>query len=323
MNGQIQTGRRGVTMIELLIVMAMLGVVMTAMYSLYATHQRSAYTEDEALEVQQSLRIALDSMTRDIRMAGFAIAGPATPVNSVGTSNNLGATQFDSNKSDSITINTTSTSETYARIDAARTGLGAFTVDSSESVDMFSDGDLVTIVRPQYKTQPGGAANIFRIKTAPSGRDRTAKTITLEVSAGGDINAPYNTGDVIARLGASGATVAALPNTITYCLGSFAGVANCGGPLATCPAAGGQLCLMRIENVNTLLNPPTNLIASNMSGLQLRYLLDDLTETDLPVDFSKVRAVRVTLTGQTAATAGLSGQARVRQVQSVIQLRNR
>ena len=323
MNGQIQTGRRGVTMIELLIVMAMLGVVMTAMYSLYTTHQRSAYTEDEALEVQQSLRIALESMTRDIRMAGFAIAGPATPVNSVGTSNNspLGATQFDHNKSDSITINTTSTSETYARIDAARTGLGAFTVDSSESVDMFSDGDLVTIVRPQYKTQPGGAANIFRIKTAPSGRDRNAKTITLEVSAGGDINAPYNTGDVIARLGASGAAVSPLPNKITYCLGSYDGVANCGNAQHQCPQVGGQLCLMRIENFDT--NPSINLIASNMSGLQLRYLLDDLTETDLPVDFSKVRAVRVTLTGQTAATAGLSGQARVRQVQSVIQLRNR
>ena len=283
------------------------------------------------MEVQQNLRIALDSMTRDSRMGGFAIAGPATPVNFVGTNDNLGA-----NQSDSITINTTSTSETYARITppagsagpVARTGLGAFTVDSSESVDMFSDGDLVTIVRPQYKSQPGGAANIFQIKTTPSGRDRNAKTITLEVSTGVDNNAVYNAGDVIARLGASGAAVSPLPNTIHYCLGSNAGVASCGGAQPTCPAVQGQIefCLMRIENWTAFPNSTgtgISLIASNMSGLQVRYLLDDLTEKDLPVDFSKVRAVRVTLTGQTAATAALSGQARVRQVQSFIQLRNR
>ena len=76
--------RGGFSLIELLIVMAMLGVVMTAVYSLYYVQFRSALVQDEAVEVQQNLRISMDQMTRDIRMAGF-LACPA-PIHFSGAS---------------------------------------------------------------------------------------------------------------------------------------------------------------------------------------------------------------------------------------------
>src|SRR5574341_1873842 len=69
----IHKNRSGFTLIEVLIVAAMLGIVMGAIYSLYVTHQRTAYTQEEEVDVQQNLRIAMDSISRDIRMSGFLI----------------------------------------------------------------------------------------------------------------------------------------------------------------------------------------------------------------------------------------------------------
>src|SRR3990172_10702339 len=90
---------RGFSLIELLIVMAMLALVLVAIYSLYDTHSKSAYVQEEVVDVQQNLRIAMDSISRDIKMAGVLIplvdnAGTGTnlenmPVGNVG--NNTGA----------------------------------------------------------------------------------------------------------------------------------------------------------------------------------------------------------------------------------------
>jgi prepilin-type N-terminal cleavage/methylation domain-containing protein len=68
---RISSNDKGVTLIELLIVAFMLGLVLMSVYSIYITSQRSSYTQDEMVEVQQNLRIAMDSITRDIRNAGF------------------------------------------------------------------------------------------------------------------------------------------------------------------------------------------------------------------------------------------------------------
>jgi prepilin-type N-terminal cleavage/methylation domain-containing protein len=308
MNNTVPKNEAGFTIIELLIVMLLMGLVMTAIHSLYVTHQRSTYVQDEVVEVQQNLRIGIDSMTRDIRMAGFLIPQTTTPVAAVGSAG--GPVQPlpapDNINSDTITVNTAAGSGTYARINADRTGLGAFTVDSAESVDAFSDDEEVRIIRPGDRQQPGGPGNTFKVTL----RDRAAvpPTITLAVKTGADINASYVKGDIIAK------TDAAIPNTIVYCLGP---VASCGSG-ATCPT--GQLCLMRVQNGTT------NVIASNLAGLQLRYLMDNLTELDAPVaaDFGKIRSIRVTLIGQTQTTTGLSGQqSKRRQMESIIQIRNR
>jgi prepilin-type N-terminal cleavage/methylation domain-containing protein len=333
MDRKLLTNKRGVTLIELLIVMAMLGMVMAAIYSLYSTHQKAAYTEDEVVEVQQNLRIAMDSITRDVRMAGFLIprTGAFTPINAGLTSDGTGPAQPlpapDNVNSDAITINALSTFGTYARIDPppdtsfsfSPSGevSGDFPVDSADSVDMFNTGDTVRIVRPQDRTEP--LNTLFTVTVIPA--NRTAKTITL--TTGSPATTVYQRGDIISKVSATAPNTVNPPSTITYCLGPSA---TCGDTVTTCPA--GQLCLMRIENMTIAnsMGTSANPVAANMAGLQFRYLMDDNSESNLPVsaNFSQIRAVRVLLIGRTSTTVGLSGgQPKIRQVESVIQMRNR
>ncbi len=304
---------RGVTLIELMIVLVILSLVMMSIYSLYITHQRTAYTQDEVVEVQQNLRIGMDSMTRDIRMAGFLIPYNNTPVSAV--NNNAGIAQPlaapDNINSDAITVTTASAAATVARISQPPAG-AVFTIDNPQSVDPFQSGDVVTIIRPGNRMLPAGTGISFTI----AGKDRVVPSITLS-SAPGGIFAP---GDVMVGLGAGGI----YPNTVTYCLGpsTLPAPNGCGNGVGTCPA--GQLCLMRITNIGTP-NENSQLIAQNMAGLQIRYLLDDGTpETDSPANLNTIRSVRVTLIGQTVTTKKLSDNtSKQRRLESVIMMRNR
>ena len=316
--------RRGVTLIELLVVIGILSLVMGAIYSLFTTHQRSAYTQDEVAEVQQNQRIAMDSITRDVRMAGMLV--PTIPVklppiqlagNATGVSQPLPAP--DNVPSDEMTLNTASASSTFAKIvpvgstDYTVTGTPfSVPVDFPESVDSFNVNDMVRIVRPVSKTEPTtptepvSVSRVYKI----TGKDRTAPSLELTIMAGytSPLGLPLKAGDMICVT----ASPYTNPNTIRYCLGPTAACGSGG----TCPA--GQLCLMRS------VNGASDVIAQNMAGLQFRYLLDDGTEVDAPANYLNVRAVRVMLTGQTVVTKALSGgQAKIRQIESVIQIRNR
>lgn len=312
--------------------MGIFGIVMGAIYSLYSAHQRSAYTQDEVVEVQQNLRIGMDSITRDVRMAGILV--PYIPITQVKmppvqlASNATGAMQPlsapNNVNSDDMTLNTESASATFARItplNNATTYIVAASpfsipVDSPTTVDSFNVNDYVRIVRPQDRSEPKLSTEalltgrVYQI----TGTDRNVPSLTLTIAGGynNPTNINLNKGDMICKT----ASPYTHPNTIRYCLGP---TAACGSG-ATCPT--GQLCLMRIVNGAT-----TDVIAQNMAGLQFRYLLDDGTEVNAPTtaaDYGNIRAVRVTLTGQTVTTKVLSGgQAKVRQTESVIQLRNR
>ena len=326
----------GVTLIELLIVMGLFGIVMGAMYSLYSAHRRSAYTEDEVVEVQQNLRIAIDSITRDIRMAGMLV--PYVPNRSLKippvqlAGNATGVMQPlpapDNVNSDDMTLTTASASATFARITPFSNATAyivtastfSIPVDSAVSVDSFTPGDRVRIVKPQDRSEP-------KLSTEPlltwraykvTGTNRNIPELGLAIDKGNDpTGISLNRGDMICNT-ASPYTVH--PNTLRYCLGP---TAACGPGVTTCPT--GQLCLMRMVNSNT-----TEVIAQNMAGLQFRYLMDDGTEDNTPPfpallpDYSNIRAVRVTLTGQTISTKALSDDTtKVRQIESVIQIRNR
>ncbi len=315
MKNRIMQKQGGFSLIELLVVIGMLGLLMTAVYSLYWTHQHSAYTQDEVVEVQQNLRIGMDSITKDIRMAGFLLPGSAfSPVSlatsSVGTAQPLPAPNDVA--SDSLTLQAVNASYVVSRITVSQTGLGTFTVDD---VGGFKSGDITALITALTKTSIGGLAGSDRF-TATVATGATT-SITLSGSAGGGVTFTPTDYDMIVKLDKDSSGSAVYPSTIQYCLGSNED-SPCCPAVDSCPA--GQLCLMRI------VNGTTNVIAQNIANLRFSYLLDNNTETASPAtaDYRNIRAVRVTLIGQTIKTRGLSNnQSKVKQLQTVLGIRNR
>ena len=67
----------GFTLTELLIAMAVAGIVMAGVYSAYSSQQRSYIAQEQVVAVQQNLRVAMYFMEREIRMAGCDPKGSA------------------------------------------------------------------------------------------------------------------------------------------------------------------------------------------------------------------------------------------------------
>ncbi len=305
--------RRGFTLIELVIVMGMLTLVLVATYSLYDTHSKSAYVQEEVVDVQQNLRIAMDSISRDIKMSGVLIPLDDNPgtgsnvenvsVGNVGDNTGVGAT-------DIITLNAASATGQYARIDEDYPVTGTtvtLKLDSADAVSTFSIGNYVRIIRPPERIDPAGPiGTIFLV----AGMDPapTVRTITMTRVSGNDpTGKQFNKGDMLTGT----ASTAPHPNSISYFVTS-------GG--TTCPA--NLFCLARQTNAGSVA-ADTQVIATNITNLQFRYILDTNAETDMPVDYKQVRAVRVTITGQTVATQVQSGGPKTKQIASVVKLRNR
>jgi type IV pilus assembly protein PilW len=64
-------GNRGFTLVELMIALAVGGVVMAAVMTAFLSQHRSYLAQDEVVEMQQNARVAMDMMVRDIRSAGY------------------------------------------------------------------------------------------------------------------------------------------------------------------------------------------------------------------------------------------------------------
>lgn len=63
--------RHGFTLVELMVALAISGIIAAAMYSAYISQQRINQAQEQILEMQQNLRAGLDMMTRELRMAGY------------------------------------------------------------------------------------------------------------------------------------------------------------------------------------------------------------------------------------------------------------
>jgi type IV pilus assembly protein PilW len=69
--------QRGFTLVELLVSVALAGVVMATVYSSYVSQQKAYVTQEQVAMMQQNLRAALYHLERDIRMAGYDPTGKA------------------------------------------------------------------------------------------------------------------------------------------------------------------------------------------------------------------------------------------------------
>lgn len=62
---------RGFTIVELLVAMVIAGLVLASIYAVFTSSNRSYHTQDRVVDAQQGLRVGLDFMVRDIRLAGL------------------------------------------------------------------------------------------------------------------------------------------------------------------------------------------------------------------------------------------------------------
>jgi prepilin-type N-terminal cleavage/methylation domain-containing protein len=81
--------KNGFTLIELAVVIAIMSIVLGAIYSVFAATNRSTTNNEVIAEVMQNLRTSIDFMEQDIRMAGLDRFGTANAGIEAATVNNL------------------------------------------------------------------------------------------------------------------------------------------------------------------------------------------------------------------------------------------
>ena len=62
---------RGFTLVEILVAMSVMAIVTGAIYGVFFSSSRSCRTQDRVVDAQEKVRVGIDFMVRDIRMAGY------------------------------------------------------------------------------------------------------------------------------------------------------------------------------------------------------------------------------------------------------------
>lgn len=96
---------RGVTLIELMIVMVIAAILVGGIYTLFISQQRSYSVQDQVVGIQQDARAALTIMAREIRLTGFLTGSTGFDINPGAVSFTTAVTPQNSNAApDQITI---------------------------------------------------------------------------------------------------------------------------------------------------------------------------------------------------------------------------
>lgn len=71
MKRQKRFNKKGITLVELVVGLVICGMVVAGIYRLFVSQTRAYAVQDQVVEVQQNIRIAMEILLRDLRMAGF------------------------------------------------------------------------------------------------------------------------------------------------------------------------------------------------------------------------------------------------------------
>jgi prepilin-type N-terminal cleavage/methylation domain-containing protein len=193
---RIPHGSPGMTLVELIVVMAILSVVMLAVMSLYIPTQQSAVAQSQVSDVQSNLRLALNRMTQDLLIAGFLV-----PTNPVIFEASATPTTAENPDDDDFTIRTRAVGNAFARVSSAASASGdiRITVTNPAMVDLFPVGSKVRLFEPitanEVKATTGSDADRVYTVTAngsgtfdispgtviTSASDVPAETVVLKV----------------------------------------------------------------------------------------------------------------------------------------------
>ena len=290
MNNKLRGSSAGFTLIELMVATAIIGIVMASIFSLYITMQRTTNNQENIVDVQQNLRVAVEYLSRDIMMAGALTPKDISKISS---------------GSDATTLKMVTASSTHKIAMLGQDIMVPTPADphfilnlrSPSMANLFLAGQKVRIIRPQGGEEPLGLdLDVVNVYSDPSNPNYPGVEINKPVLAE---EVQLKQGDMVVRV--SALPGAPNPSTITWDL-------NAGN--------------LRRERDN---NGPVNIV-ENISALAFSYLYDDglggVAETSTPTtsELENVQAVRVTLTA--VADKQTDRVDRPRSISSVVSLRN-
>ncbi|MDY0270493.1 PilW family protein [Trichloromonas sp.] len=284
----------GFTLIELLIVMVVMGLVITSVYSLFINSKKTATTSEEVVDVQQNLRIAIDTLAGDIRMAGFLLPNDTDPISSAPASLGIDTNNDDAPDTGTVfSLQTISSTRAYARVISEDLYGGGLTV-ASGSAAAFSKDDLVHVIRPSSAKSISGPLTLAE----PSG---DVLLISTDEDAKPYLPGSINPNDIVVK------NLDEEPKTVSYWL-------------CASDSAGDNIYNLVRNNGNTTMT-----VASNINTIDLSYILEDGTESSAPAALEAIRAIRLTVTGQTDNTktglANFSG-VKTRSLQTIVKIQN-
>jgi prepilin-type N-terminal cleavage/methylation domain-containing protein len=81
---------QGLTLIELLVAMAISVILTAAIYRTFIGQHRTYTVQEQVVDMRQNVRVAINRMMREIRMAGFGDVSSVLPITTIdGTFNNI------------------------------------------------------------------------------------------------------------------------------------------------------------------------------------------------------------------------------------------
>lgn len=270
----------GFSLVEILVVLVIMGLVVTAVYATFLSTQKQAYTQEAVIEVQQNLRAALDFLVKDIRMARF-MSPPEenalvnAPAQMLVDANDNGIYENTLDERPLFSLVSASSLYGYARVIGEMAGGVLVAPGTSQQ---FAAGDAVRVFRP-VSLNP--ATGVYAVSGISPGT-------TDGVELSGYVAGAAAVGDLLVRMPA-GAGNDDFPLQIDY-------------QLVADPSSSdinmNQL-QRRITDRDGNIIENFQLIASNISNIALNYL----DKSGNPVsDLSEVVAVEITMTAQTDAT---------------------
>lgn len=289
----------GFTLIELLIVMVVMGLVITSVYSLFINSKKTATTSEEVVDVQQNLRVAIDTLAGDIRMAGFLVPDDVNPISSAPASPGIDTDADGSLDTGTVfSLRTISSVRAYARVISEDPLGGGLTVESG-STTMFSEGNRVHVIQPSSGKDISGSLTLGE----PSGD-------VLPITTAGYSPGSISAGDIVVR------KLAGEPDEVTtvrYWL------------RANNTTGDNIFDLVRDLLLDDGTSIETATVAGNINDIDLTYILEDGTESSAPAALEAIRAIRLTVTGQTdnikTGLANFSG-VKTRSLQTVVKIQN-
>ena len=77
--------RKGITLIELLVALTISGILVAGVYRTFISQQHTYTVQEQVVDMQQNVRLAINRMTREIRMANFGRQVDKNPDNTYNT----------------------------------------------------------------------------------------------------------------------------------------------------------------------------------------------------------------------------------------------